>query len=141
MTTTPPAHGVALGPDAAIHLGARLDIAPLAVTPEFWAHRASDRAHFAEGRILSVFDYTTTWSYWERHPDGDELVYLLSGDVELLLEADGGRGAVRLRAGEAAIVPAGAWHRARVHAPSRLLFVTPTPRRTEQRPVSSKSST
>lgn len=126
---------IALGRDAVIHLGTQLDIATLAVTAAFWSHDPTNRPQLAEGRILSVFDYTTTWAYWERHPDGDELVYVLSGSVELVSENDRQRHTASLRAGQAAIVPAGTWHRALVHAPVQILFVTPTPARTQQRPA------
>jgi len=135
MHATPTPQPVVLGPDAVIHLGTQLDISALAVPPGFWAHDPIDSRELAHGRILSVFDYTTTWPYWERHPAGDELVCLLSGRVELLLDDGEQRQAVTLGVGEAAIVSAGTWHRALVHAPSRLLFVTPTPQRTQQRPA------
>ncbi len=140
MHTTPTLQPVALGRDAVIHLGAQLDITALAVTPGFWAHDPIDSPELAHGRILSVFDYTTTWPYWERHPAGDELVCLLSGHVELLLDDVEQRQAVILGVGEAAIVRAGTWHRALVHAPSRLLFVTPTPHRTQQRPATTDNN-
>jgi quercetin dioxygenase-like cupin family protein len=135
MQITPTPQPVALGPEAAIHLGPELEIATLALTPDYWAHNTDTAPELAHGRILSVFDYTETWSYWERHPVGDELVYLLTGDVELLLDDGRQTRTVALRAGDAAIIPTGTWHRAAVHAPSRLLFVTPTPQRTEQRPA------
>jgi uncharacterized cupin superfamily protein len=130
-----PTPTTAIGPDAVIHLGDDLDITMLAVNRGFWTHDASNDPHLSDGRILAVFDYTETWPYWERHPTGDELVYVLAGDVELLLDHDLHTQSIHLRAGEAAIVPTGTWHRAAIHAPSRMLFVTPTPRRTEQRPL------
>lgn len=133
MRTTPTPRPVTLGPDVAVHLDADLCITAFAVTTSFWAHNSIDSPELAHGRILSVFDYTTTWPYWERHPTGDELVYLLSGHVELHLGDEPQRRAVTLDVGEAAVVPAGTWHRALIHAPSRLLFVTPTPQRTQQR--------
>jgi mannose-6-phosphate isomerase-like protein (cupin superfamily) len=126
---------VALGPHAVVHLGSQLDIATLAVTAAFWSHDATNSPLLAQGRILSVYDYATTWPYWERHPDGDELVYVLSGRVEFVLDNDRQRHTTTLRAGQAAIVPAGAWHRALISAPVRILFVTPTPARTQQRPA------
>jgi quercetin dioxygenase-like cupin family protein len=136
MNTTLAAQPVVLGPDAVIHLGADLDMSPLAVTSAFWTHGPTEQPELSRGRILSVFDYpATAWPYWERHPAGEELVYLLAGAVEFLLDDGHEQRGVRLGMGEAAIVPAGTWHRAVIHAPSRLLFVTPTPARTEQRPV------
>jgi mannose-6-phosphate isomerase-like protein (cupin superfamily) len=69
----------------------------------------------------------------ELHPDGDELLYLVSGRVEVILE-DGGTpdtvGAervVEVGPGEAFIVPQGVWHRVNVLEPSHLVNVTPGP--------------
>jgi mannose-6-phosphate isomerase-like protein (cupin superfamily) len=59
----------------------------------------------------------------ERHLDGDELLYLISGAMRLLLEfEDGSTSEVPLRAGEALLVPRGVWHRLLPSEPSRLLF-------------------
>jgi quercetin dioxygenase-like cupin family protein len=136
METTLAPQPVELGPDAVIHLGADLDLAALAVTSAFWTHDRSNQPQLSQGRILSVFDYPArAWPYWERHPTGEELVYLLSGDVEFFLDDDVRRWALTLGPGQAAIVPTGTWHRAVIHAPSRLLFITPTPARTQQRPA------
>jgi mannose-6-phosphate isomerase-like protein (cupin superfamily) len=135
MTTTLAPQPIDLGPDAAIHLGADLDVSALALTSAFWTHAPTDNPQLSQGRILCVSDYATTWPYWERHPAGDELVFLLSGNVELLLDDSHEQRAVRLGVGQAAVVPAGTWHRAALHAPSRMLFITPTPARTQHRPV------
>jgi mannose-6-phosphate isomerase-like protein (cupin superfamily) len=135
MHTTRTPQQIALDRNAVIHLGVDLDLAALAVTPAFWSHNADDCRELSQGRVLSVFDYTTTWPYWERHPEGDEFLYLLSGDVELHLDDNHQECAIALEVGHAAIVPVGVWHRAVINAPSRLLFITPTPARTEQRPI------
>ena len=136
MHTMESSEQIALGRDNVIHLGLDLDIAELAVSDAFWSHVPTRHPQLSHGRILSVGDYTATWPYWERHPVGDELVYLVSGDAEFVVATDDECRTIRLAVGEAAIVPAGAWHRAVIHAPSRLLFITPTPARTDQRPVS-----
>lgn len=69
----------------------------------------------------------------ELHPDGDELLYLVSGRVDVILE-DGGTAATigtehveTLHAGQAIIVPRGVWHRVDVREPSRLVHITPGP--------------
>ncbi|ABS62287.1 Cupin 2 conserved barrel domain protein [Parvibaculum lavamentivorans DS-1] len=69
---------------------------------------------------------------WEIHPEGDEFIHVLEGEVALILEgaADG----VTLTAGDAAIVPRGRWHRFDWMGPVALLFVTP-PGGTELRDV------
>lgn len=63
----------------------------------------------------------------ERHPDGDELVFLISGHVKVHLEQPDGDLIVELHAGEAVIVPRGIWHRIVLQQPSQLLHITPGP--------------
>jgi mannose-6-phosphate isomerase-like protein (cupin superfamily) len=61
----------------------------------------------------------------EMHPDGDELLFVVSGAVEVvLLEPER---VVRLAAGQALVVPKGVWHRVVPQEPSQLLHITPGP--------------
>jgi mannose-6-phosphate isomerase-like protein (cupin superfamily) len=135
METTQTPTACQLGRDNVIHLADELGITPLPIDPSFWSHSGNPTREMSEGRVLCVSDYAETWSWWERHPVGDELVYLISGDVDFLLRDEHEHRSITLLPGHAAIVPTGAWHRAIVRAPSRMLFVTPTPSRTELRQV------
>ncbi len=64
----------------------------------------------------------------EMHPDGDELLYLVSGSVEVWYEDGDTEHSFPLRPGEACIVPKGIWHKVRLlETPSQLLHVTPGP--------------
>jgi len=59
----------------------------------------------------------------ERHLDGDEVLYLVSGAMRLSLELDeGGTTEIPLDQGQAVIVPQGVWHRLIIDAPIRLLY-------------------
>ena len=61
----------------------------------------------------------------ERHLDGDELVYLLSGSAGVEVRINGSEPqASILTQGQGAVVPRGVWHRIVVRAPSELLFLT-----------------
>ena len=71
----------------------------------------------------------------ERHPDGDELILLVSGQVTAVVEVPGGDQRHPLRAGEALIVAHGLWHRVEVERPARLVHLTPGPSG-EHRPAS-----
>jgi mannose-6-phosphate isomerase-like protein (cupin superfamily) len=73
----------------------------------------------------------------ERHPDGDELLYLISGDVSVFLEEEPQR-TVHVRPAECFVIPKGIWHRVIVHQPSRLIYITPGPGN-ESRPKSRES--
>jgi len=74
----------------------------------------------------------------ERHPDGDELLVLLSGRIRLRLELEEGDREVELTEGQAVVVPAGTWHQIHADQPGRLLNITPGPRG-EARPRSPAS--
>jgi mannose-6-phosphate isomerase-like protein (cupin superfamily) len=90
----------------------------------FWSLPAADMAAFDDGWLISEFSCEADWPNWEMHPHGDEFVYLLGGDVELLLELPEGTRATRITGRGAVLVPRGVWHTARVFAPSRMFFVT-----------------
>ncbi|MYX26627.1 cupin [Streptomyces sp. SID8381] len=65
--------------------------------------------------------------HWEMHPEAEEAVCCLTGGVRLHLrpaEPGGAEDLVRLRAGTAAIVPRGRWHRLELDAPSDLMSIT-----------------
>ncbi len=118
--------------DTVLHLASDLSIVPVSVEQSYWDHRAGN-PELDDGRILSVFDYEATWTWWERHPLGTELVHVIAGEVAFHLDDETGRRQLDLREGDSGLVPQGAWHRAEIHRPTRLLFVTPTPARTEHR--------
>lgn len=62
---------------------------------------------------------------WEMHPDGDETLTLLSGQIDVILDRGSHEETLHLLPGCSAIVPANIWHRQVVHADSELLFMTP----------------
>jgi mannose-6-phosphate isomerase-like protein (cupin superfamily) len=76
----------------------------------------------------------------EMHPDGDELLYLISGAVTVTLELSDGNADVDLGAGDAIVVPQGVWHQITTREPGQLIHITPGPngdartRRTARRP-------
>ena len=68
----------------------------------------------------------------EVHPDGDEILYVISGRVRV--EADSSPEALELAPGSGCIVRKGEWHRVRVLEPAQLLHVTPGPNGDHQPP-------
>ena len=63
----------------------------------------------------------------EVHPDGDELLYVVSGRLEVTLESEP-TAPVQLGPGEVCVVPRGEWHLVHVIAPGVLVNLTPGPR-------------
>ena len=107
-------------------LGPRGDATAKDISPTFYEelHRQFDG--FAGHALVSEHSFDTPWSSWEMHPAGDEFVYLLDGDTDLVLWTAAGEQTVRVETpGSYVIVPRGTWHTARPRRRTRMLFVTP----------------
>jgi PhnB protein len=72
---------------------------------------------------LGVMSYTGL-TPWERHPDGDELLYALDGELEVTLLTDDGSVHETLRAGSAFVCPRGLWHRQLARKSVSMLYGT-----------------
>jgi quercetin dioxygenase-like cupin family protein len=105
------------------------------VGESFWSELLSGaRPELTRGRMVMQFEFSEDWSTWERHPAGEELVVLISGKAELILEHDGAEHATTLaQPGEFVLVPRNVWHTARARERCAMLFVTPG-EGTENRP-------
>jgi quercetin dioxygenase-like cupin family protein len=64
---------------------------------------------------------------WERHRNGDELVQVLDGEVDLTVMTARGPIQTTLRAGAVVVVPRGLWHRQHARTEVILFSATPTP--------------
>jgi mannose-6-phosphate isomerase-like protein (cupin superfamily) len=108
-----------LRPDASVE--------PLTVDNTFWQRISSGQlGDFHNEFLVAGGTYEKDWPMWEMHPNGDEVVYLLSGSATFVLEQPQGNVAVELsKPGEYVLVPKGTWHTAKVREPCRLLFITP----------------
>jgi mannose-6-phosphate isomerase-like protein (cupin superfamily) len=63
----------------------------------------------------------------EMHPDGDELLFLVSGAITVRLELPGGDRTIDMGPGEALVVPKGVWHLVHLREPGTLVHITPGP--------------
>jgi mannose-6-phosphate isomerase-like protein (cupin superfamily) len=63
----------------------------------------------------------------EMHPDGDELLFVVSGRFDVTLELDAGLPFVELRPGDGLVVPRGVWHLVTMREPGQLVHITPGP--------------
>lgn len=121
MNATPIAqHPIHLG------LGARATAEPAFTGLEWYeAYTRRHAADGAEGRLVALHTFDSSWDSWEMHPHGDEVVLCLSGAITLVQEhADGTAGKIVLSSGEYAINPPGTWHTADVDGEASVLFIT-----------------
>jgi quercetin dioxygenase-like cupin family protein len=89
------------------------------------AYTTAVAADGAEGRMVMIFDSEGSWTSWERHPAGDELVVCLAGRVTMIREVDGELDPVTIGPGEAMVNGPGVWHTADIEGTARILTITP----------------
>ncbi|MCA9648749.1 MAG: hypothetical protein H6712_13660 [Myxococcales bacterium] len=117
-----------------VHLRPDQSAAPIEVDESFWATIAT-RTELHEGFLVTRARTGEDWPHWEMHPEGEEIVVLLSGAVDLVLDDGEREWTVELRPEAGTwINRRGVWHRAIVHEPSEMLFIT-AGRGTQHRPV------
>jgi mannose-6-phosphate isomerase-like protein (cupin superfamily) len=107
-----------LRPDSAIE--------KLPVDDTFWPRLMDGKlGKFHHEYLVTTSSFKTDWPSWERHPAGDEIVCLLSGEVTLVLELPGGNETVHLsRLGDFGFIPRGTWHTAKTRVETTMLFIT-----------------
>jgi uncharacterized cupin superfamily protein len=76
-----------------------------------------------EGRLVGIVPIIETWSHWECHAGGDEVVFLISGRCDIVQELDTGYHTIPMLPGQAVINPVGVWHTSDVHEPGETLFI------------------
>ena len=107
-----------------IHLADGGAAEPVKVTPVLWSGSAKGTRY---DRLVGAFDFSSSRdlhsSMQEVHPLADEVLLLVSGAIDVVLEEAEAERTIALEAGQAAIVPRGIWHRLVMHQPGRLVFI------------------
>ncbi len=78
-----------------------------------------------EDRMLGVVRFAGQ-TPWERHPDGDELLHVLDGAIDVTVLTPAGPTHVAMPAGSLFVCPRGLWHRQDPKTVATVLFATPT---------------
>jgi mannose-6-phosphate isomerase-like protein (cupin superfamily) len=108
-----------------VHLRDGGDVERVELTPAFWSQSSSGKKK--HDRVVGVFEFKSAsdlhTAMQEMHPEGDEVIYLVAGSVDLILDEPSGERVVSILAGEASIVPRGVWHRLVMRKPGKLLFI------------------
>jgi mannose-6-phosphate isomerase-like protein (cupin superfamily) len=62
----------------------------------------------------------------EMHPDGDEVLYLISGRARVVF-IDSPDDDIEMTGGDGLVIPRGLWHRVDIIEPCQIVYVTPGP--------------
>ncbi len=81
--------------------------------------------HFDE-RAVGIGRYVPGSSPWEKHNNGDELLYVTDGEVQLEILSDSGESSIEpLTTGSLFIVPRGKWHQLTASDHVNILYISP----------------
>ncbi len=87
-----------------------------------------------DGAVFGVATMTENSPHaGERHPDGDEVLYLISGRIRVVFTDDPVPD-IDVAPGDGLLVPKGLWHRVDILEPSQIVYLTPGPNN-EYRPL------
>lgn len=110
-------------------LGATAEVQPpFTGAPEWYmgyGQRTADDG--AEGRLVTMHSFSSSWDVWEVHPHGTEVVLCTEGSITLIQRKGGPDGpevVMTLQPGEYVINEPGDWHTADVDGPATALFIT-----------------
>lgn len=117
-----------------VHLADGGEGAAVEVGPSFWQDLMAGKREYP-GRLAMVIPFETDWPHWEMHPAGEELIYLLSGAADVVLDDGETERTIALRSdAPCLLMPRGVWHRFSVIKPGAALFVT-AGEETQHRPL------
>ncbi len=98
----------------------------MALGNDFWPQLMSGKlGDFHNEYLVATSSFDRDWSNWECHPNGDEIVLLLSGRVTFVLETSEGEKREDLTIpGDYVRVPQNTWHTAKTSTSTTMLFIT-----------------
>ncbi len=89
------------------------------------AYERATRADGPDGRMAMMFHMVGSWTTWERHPLGAEVVIACTGTHRFVQQLPDGEVAEEISAGQALINPAGVWHTADSGDGGWVMTITP----------------
>ncbi len=78
-----------------------------------------------DGRMVMMFHTAGSWTMWERHPLGAEVVIACTGTHRFVQELDGDERIVEIGPAQALINPPGVWHTADSGEGGWIVTITP----------------
>jgi mannose-6-phosphate isomerase-like protein (cupin superfamily) len=100
---------------------------PAVVADGLAAMEFCELAPFDDGHAGVFWSEAGGPSPWEMHPDCDEMLQVLEGEIEIEVLPEGGEPPVttRVSSGSFFVVPRGCWHRQNLLVRTKELYLTP----------------
>lgn len=91
------------------------------------AERANESLGTYDSSVLGIGRYVPGTSPWEKHTNGDELLFVTDGQVSIeVLEDDGSSKSFQIGDGQLFVVPSGKWHQLTATDNVNIMFASPS---------------
>lgn len=91
---------------------------------KFWQAPKALKNRAGQLWLLSEHHYNLDWDDWKKHPAGDEIIYLLSGSMDVVIHADTKPTTIQLRTNGVITIPRGVWYTIKVYNPCHVLNIS-----------------
>ena len=90
------------------------------------SERANEALGSYDSSVLGIGRYVPGTSPWEKHTNGDELLFVTDGHVSVeILEDDGSSQSFEIDDGQLLVVPSGKWHQLTAMVHVNIVFASP----------------
>jgi len=91
------------------------------------SQRANESLGSFDASSIGIGRYVPGSSPWEKHNNGDELLFVTDGEAQIeVLEASGDSSKEQLKEGSLFVVPKGKWHQLTAADNVNILYVSPS---------------
>lgn len=112
--------------DTFLVLGPDQTATPVSVCPSLYQDLDAKFNQFKQHSLVAMYTFDTDWESWEIHPNGDEMVMLIEGEITLILDTESGEQSQTLsQSGDYVVIPRNTWHTARTKSAAKVVFITP----------------
>ena len=88
--------------------------------------RANESLGSCNESSIGIGRYVTGSSPWEKHNNGDELLLVTDGDVQIEVLEPGGSFQAELKQGSLFVVPSGKWHQLTAEDNVNIFYLSPS---------------
>ena len=100
------------------------DIEKIQGGEHFWRAPRPHQDRAGQLWLLSEHQYEFDWEDQKMHPAGDEVIYLLSGSMDVILNVGKSATTIKLRTSGVATIPRGIWYTIKVYSPCHVLNIS-----------------
>ncbi len=91
---------------------------------QFWKTPRLNHDRIGTHWLFSEHYYANDWEEWKMHPAGDEIIYLLDGSIDVIIDQAKLTNTIKLRTNGVVTIPRQNWYTVKVYSPCHILNIS-----------------